>query len=79
MKLKKLYINQKLNAILKFFKLNLKSKNNLSIKLMDLGNIALGTLFLSQLISGQNFNLKIGSFGIFLLIFCYISAILLLK
>jgi len=62
-----------------FLKLNKKSKNNLSIKLMDLGNIAFGTLFISQLISNSNLNTKAAILGIFILILAYISAIIITK
>lgn len=47
--------------------------------MMDLGNIAFGTLFLSQLISKPNFNLAIATLGIFLLISAYPFATMLTK
>lgn len=73
-KLKKL---TKIRVKLSFPKLNKKSRDNLSEKLMDLGNISFGTLFISQLISTGNFNLSKATIGMIILISTYTFAIIL--
>jgi len=75
--LKKIKI--KIKNRISFLKLNTKSKDNLSEKVMDLGNIAFGSLYFSQLTSVNNFNIAIALLGIFVLIFSYLIAIMLLK
>jgi hypothetical protein len=54
-----------------------KSKNNLSVKIMELGNIAFGTLFISQLIANQRLNLISAISGLLFLILTYTFAIIL--
>jgi len=72
-------VKNKKKKKVKFLKLDKKSKNNLSVKIMDLGNIAFGTLFISQFIANQNFNTLTAISGILFLISTYTFAIILTK